>query len=67
MEVPHPLNCLFEKGSPETFTLDNRQKEAFDKLIYHVCPPPLLALPRPALPYCLDGDASAYDVGCALF
>jgi len=65
--LAHPLNKLLKKGTPDTFTLDAEQRDAFNALINRVCSPPVLALPRNGLPYSIDCDASDYGIGCALF
>ena len=61
------MNGLLKKNSPEKFTLDEKQTEAFRTLIDKILSQPILALPRPDLPYSVDSDASDYGVGCALF
>lgn len=72
--IPHfshiasPLNQLLKKGSPKKLEpLNDEQAEAFQKLIDAVLQPPVLALPKPDLPYSIDTDASDYQVGAALF
>lgn len=66
-KLAHPLNKLLKKGAPDSFQLDDTQREAFQALIAKVCSPPVLALPKAGLPYSLDCDASDYGIGCALF
>eukprot|EP00171_Calliarthron_tuberculosum_P008749 IDg8749t1 len=47
--------------------LDERQERAYRALIKAVTEPPVLALPKPGLPYSIDTDACKHQVGCALF
>ena len=63
----HPLNALLTKGSPDKFELNGDQLAAFKTFIDAVCSPPVLALPKPDLPYSVDTDASEYGLGCTLF
>ena len=63
----HPLNELLKKGSPDKFELNDAQLAAFRTFINAVCSPPVLALPKPDLPYSVDTDASEYGLGCTLF
>ena len=66
--VAAPLNQLLTKGvgfhlpPPTEETL-----EAFERLKSALVTPPVLQLPDPAKEYSLDTDASAHQVGCALF
>lgn len=67
-QIAAPLNALLKKGIPlqlEPFGPD--EANAFSTLVTNVTNPPVLALPKPGLPYSLDTDASAYQVGAALF
>ena len=66
-DIASPLNALLKKNSPDSFKLDAVQVQSFKSLIEAVCTPPVLALPQPDLHYSVDTDASAYQVGCALF
>ncbi len=66
-KTAHPLNQLLKKNSPDKFQLDEEQVESFRQLVDAVCSPPVLALPVSGLPYSVDCDASAYQIGCALF
>ena len=63
----HPLNQLLKKGSPDKFELTPEQVVSFKHFIDTICSSPVLALPKPDLPYSVDTDASAYGLGCALF
>ena len=63
-----PLNKLLRKGQPEQLEVfSESEAEAFKALISAVTAPPILALPKPGLPYSVDTDASNSQVGAALF
>lgn len=65
--VAHPLNQLLTKGNPSKLpSLNEEQTKAFAMLRDALISPPVLALPRPALPFTVDTDASDYQIGCAL-
>ena len=63
-----PLNALLCKGQPANLRpFGEVESQAFETLVAAVTSPPVLALPKPDLPYSVDTDASDYQVGCALF
>ncbi|CAN8072599.1 unnamed protein product, partial [Agarophyton chilense] len=67
-DIATPLNRLLTKGQPvELEPFGDAEASAFTALLNAVTSPPILALPNPGLPYEVDTDASANQVGCALF
>ena len=66
--IAAPLNTLLCKGQPVNLRpFGEAEAQAFETLVAAVTSPPVLALPKPDLPYSVDTDASDYQVGCALF
>ena len=70
--MAHPLYGMLknqpkESKQVELPQLNSDQVAAFNQLKEALVNPPVLALPKPGLRYSLDTDASAYQVGCALF
>ena len=64
--VAAPLNQLLKKGKgPDLEPLDEAQRGAFELLKQALSEPPVLRLPQKDLPYSVDTDASAYQIGCA--
>ena len=66
--IAGPLNvllCKVQLVNLRPFGEDEAQ--AFETLVEAVTSPPVLALPKPDLPYSVDTDAPDYQVGCALF
>ena len=64
--ISAPLNSLLKKDAPDQFELRQEQIAAFDTLREKLANPPILALPKPGLPYVLDTDANDIQVGCVL-
>lgn len=68
---PHiaaPLNALLKKGQPVRLKeFGEAETDVFQTLKEMLTSAPVLALPKPDLPYSVDTDASDYQVGCALF
>ena len=65
--VAAPLNQLLKKGQgPDLEPFDEAQRGAFELLKQALSEPPVLRLPQKDLPYSVDTDASAYQIGCAL-
>ena len=63
-----PLYAKLKKGEAVILDPFNEESDAaFRNLIEAVTNPPVLALPRADLPYSIDTDASAYQLGVALF
>lgn len=62
-----PLNELLRADSPEGIPdLTEHQESSFRKLIIAVTSQPVLAIQKNCLPYSLDTDASAYQVGATI-
>ena len=67
-DIAAPLNARLRKGQPvQLEPFGEIEMEAFDTLKEAICSPPILALPKPGLPYSVDTDASELQVGAALF
>ena len=67
-DIAAPLNALLQEGQPVKLDpFGAAEDESFRALIDAVKSPPVLALPRPDLPYSVDTDASDYQVGAVLF
>lgn len=67
IDISAPLTKLLQKGQPKHLpTLDDRERQAFDKLIRTISINLLLALPRPAPQFGADTDKNDYQVGAAL-
>ena len=65
--VAAPLNKLTRKGvSPKLPPLTEEQLQSIQKLKDALISAPILALPRPGLPYSMDTDACDYQVGVVL-
>ena len=65
--VAAPLNQLLKKRQgPDLELFDEAQRNAFELLKQGLSKPPVLRLPQKDLPYFVDTDASAYQIGCAL-
>ena len=65
--VAAPLNQLLKKGQgPDLEPFDEAQRGAFELLKQALSEPPVLRLPQQDLPYSVDTDSSAYQIGCAL-
>lgn len=62
-----PLNELLRRDSPEKFQLNDKQLVAFRLLIDEVLSPAIFTLPVSGLPYNVDTDASAYEIGRTLY
>ena len=56
-----------KKGSEHPVVLDEEAQVAFRNLVDKICSPPVLALPVAGRRFLLDTDASAEQIGCALF
>ena len=66
--VAAPLNQLLTKGTDSDLPATTpEQQEAFDLLKEALTSPPVLQRPDPNLEFSIDADASAFQVGCALF
>ena len=66
--VAAPLNQLLTKGQDSRLpSPTDEQIRAFSLLKTALTTPPVLQLPNPDLEFSVDTDASAYQVGCALF
>jgi len=66
--VAAPLNKYLMKGQSSALPHPTEEdQKAFDLLKKTLASPPILQLPHPDKEYSLDADASAYQVGCALF
>lgn len=62
------LTNFLRKKQPEDLPiLNDHESKAIDKLIRKISSKPVLALPRPDLPFVIDADVSDYQVGTALF
>ena len=67
-QIAAPLNELLKKGKPVQLEPFNKlEVEAFEGLKSAISNPPILALPKPGLPYSVDTDASDVQIGAALF
>ena len=67
-DIAAPLNALLRKGQPVKLEpFGPAEDGGFRALVNAVTSPPVLAIPRPDLPYSVDTDASDYQVGAALF
>ena len=67
-DTAEPLNALLRAGQPKKIAVWTEKEEtSFRTLLDHICNPPVLKLPKLDLPYTVDTDASAYQVGCTLF
>ena len=64
--IESPLNFLLQKEAPDAFVLKEKQLERFENLKRKLAAPPVLALPQKDLPYILDTDAEANQIGCVL-
>ena len=66
--VAAPLNRLLTKGQgPDLPPPSEEQTQAFELLKKALAEPPVLQLPNPDWEYSIDTDASAHQIGCALF
>lgn len=63
----HPLKQLRKTSSLDELELDEEKMESSRQLIDAACSSTVLALPVSGLPYAIDCDTSAYEIGCALF
>lgn len=62
------LNKLLKKTASESIeTLTDEQQTSFDTLKQRLLAPPVLALPRADLPYVLDKNVNAEQIGCVLY
>ena len=66
--IAAPLTDKLKKGKPVNLEpFGESESTAFRTLVEAICSPPILALPRPGLPYTVDTDASNRQIGAALF
>ncbi|CAN8076114.1 unnamed protein product [Agarophyton chilense] len=66
--IAAPLDALLRKRQPATLEkFGPAEHEAFNSLKTKLVTAPILALPKPNVPYSLDTDPSEYQVVCALF
>ena len=61
--IASPLNRLLPKTEADSFELDEKQMTSYENLRKNLADPPVLNLPRRDLPYVLDTDADANQVG----
>ena len=67
-KIAAPLTKLTTKEYPAKLPpLTEKQVEAFHELKAKLLQPPILRLPKQGLPFSVDTDASADQIGCALF
>ena len=65
--IARPLTSLTKKEVAERWqVLTEEQMHSFETLKEKLVSPPVLALPRPDLPYIVETDANDYQVGCVL-
>ena len=64
--IASPLNRLLRKTEADSFELDEKQMASYENLRKKLAEPPVLNLPRRDLPYLLDTDGDANQVGCVL-
>ena len=61
------LNAMLGKGAyPDWESPTRDEREAFETLKRKIVTPPILGLPKANLPYMIDTDASAYQLGAML-
>ena len=66
-QIAAPLTSMLKKGEPNRILeLDEERRSVSEALKTCLISPLVLRLPRLGLPYSLDTDASASQLGCTL-
>lgn len=66
-EIAARLNKFLQKGQPKNSpTLDDHESQTKGKRVQIRSSKPVLALPRPELPFVIDTDTGEYQLGAAL-